>query len=46
MKQSGFGKDMSTYSFDEYTVLKHVMFDRTASVEKPWHRTVFTLPRS
>jgi len=43
MKHSGFGKDMSTYSFDEYTVVKHVMYDRTAAVAKPWHRTVFTL---
>ena len=30
-KQSGFGKDMSTYSFDEYTQVKHVMYDLTAS---------------
>jgi len=44
MKESGFGKDMSTYSFDEYTVVKHVMYDRTARVEKDWHRTIFTLP--
>ncbi len=43
MKHSGFGKDMSTYSFDEYTVVKHVMYDRTAVAAKPWHRTVFTL---
>jgi betaine-aldehyde dehydrogenase len=42
MKQSGFGKDMSSYSFDEYTVLKHVMYDRTARVRKDWHRTIFT----
>jgi betaine-aldehyde dehydrogenase len=44
MKESGFGNDMSTYSFDEYTVIKHVMYDRTAKAEKDWHRTVFTLP--
>ena len=42
MKQSGFGKDMSSYSFDEYTVVKHVMYDRTEVAQKPWHRTVFT----
>ena len=42
MKQSGFGKDMSSYSFDEYTVVKHVMYDRTARVRKDWHRTIFT----
>lgn len=43
MKQSGFGKDMSTYSFDDYTVVKHVMFDRTDTAEKTWHRTIFSL---
>jgi betaine-aldehyde dehydrogenase len=43
LKQSGFGKDMSTYSFDEYTVVKHVMFDLTGEQAKPWHRTVFSL---
>ena len=41
-KQSGFGKDMSTYSFDEYTVVKHVMFDRSGDSRRPWHRTIFT----
>ncbi|MGL4743468.1 MAG: aldehyde dehydrogenase family protein, partial [Dermatophilaceae bacterium] len=43
-KGSGFGKDMSAYSFDEYTTVKHVMQDTTAVAEKPWHRTIFTLP--
>jgi betaine-aldehyde dehydrogenase len=38
---SGFGKDMSTYSFDDYTQIKHVMFDTTAVAQKDWHRTVF-----
>ncbi|EFE66824.1 gamma-aminobutyraldehyde dehydrogenase [Streptomyces sp. NWU49] len=38
---SGFGKDMSSYSFEEYTQIKHVMFDNTAVVRKDWHRTVF-----
>lgn len=38
---SGFGKDMSAYSFEEYTHVKHVMLDRTAVAHKPWHRTVF-----
>jgi len=41
-KASGFGKDMSAYSFDEYTVVKHVMYDGTAAVRKDWHRTIFT----
>jgi betaine-aldehyde dehydrogenase len=40
-KASGYGKDMSTYSFDEYTNIKHVMFDLEAQAEKEWHRTVF-----
>ncbi|MFF9281139.1 gamma-aminobutyraldehyde dehydrogenase [Streptomyces griseosporeus] len=40
-KQSGFGKDMSMYSFEEYTQIKHVMFDNTAVARKDWHRTVF-----
>ncbi|MFD5130830.1 gamma-aminobutyraldehyde dehydrogenase [Streptomyces olindensis] len=40
-KSSGYGKDMSTYSFEEYTQIKHVMFDNTAVAAKDWHRTVF-----
>jgi betaine-aldehyde dehydrogenase len=40
-KASGFGKDMSAYSFDEYTQIKHVMFDNTAVAAKDWHRTIF-----
>jgi len=42
--QSGFGKDMSTYSFDEYTNIKHVSLDITGQARKPWHRTIFTGP--
>ncbi len=40
-KASGFGKDMSVHSFEEYTQVKHVMFDNTAVARKPWHRTIF-----
>ncbi len=40
-KASGFGKDMSAYSFEEYTQVKHVMYDNTAVARKDWHRTVF-----
>ncbi|MFF8597840.1 gamma-aminobutyraldehyde dehydrogenase [Streptomyces sp. NPDC015232] len=40
-KASGFGKDMSAYSFEEYTQVKHVMFDNTAVPAKDWHRTIF-----
>jgi betaine-aldehyde dehydrogenase len=42
---SGFGKDMSTYSLDEYLTIKHVMSDITGVSQKPWHRTIFTLPQ-
>ncbi|MFM1916858.1 MAG: hypothetical protein RJB01_373 [Actinomycetota bacterium] len=41
-KQSGFGKDMSTYSFEEYTQVKHVSLDITGESQKPWHRTIFS----
>ncbi len=40
---SGFGKDMSDYSFEEYLTIKHVMSDITGVAEKAWHRTIFTL---
>jgi betaine-aldehyde dehydrogenase len=40
-KQSGFGKDMSAYSFEEYTRVKHVMIELTGQPEKPWHYTIF-----
>ncbi|MGI5193875.1 gamma-aminobutyraldehyde dehydrogenase [Streptomyces sp. CA-288835] len=41
-KASGFGKDMSAYSFDEYTNVKHVMSENTGTPHKSWHDTVFT----
>jgi betaine-aldehyde dehydrogenase len=40
-KKSGFGKDMSSYSFEEYTNIKHVMYDVTGAARKEWHRTIF-----
>ncbi|MBF9073917.1 gamma-aminobutyraldehyde dehydrogenase [Streptacidiphilus fuscans] len=40
-KASGYGKDMSQYSLDEYTQVKHVMQDITALARKDWHRTIF-----
>ena len=43
-KQSGFGKDMSTYSFEEYTQIKHVSTDITGVAHKEWHRTIFRNP--
>ena len=42
MKASGYGKDMSTYSFEEYTQVRHVMSELTGSVAKEWHRTIFS----
>ncbi|MCV7227254.1 gamma-aminobutyraldehyde dehydrogenase [Mycolicibacterium komossense] len=39
---SGFGKDMSDYSFEEYLTIKHVMSDITGVADKGWHRTIFT----
>jgi betaine-aldehyde dehydrogenase len=41
-KQSGYGKDMSTYSLEEYTQVKHVMHDITGVARKDWHRTIFS----
>ena len=39
---SGFGKDMSDYSLEEYLTIKHVMSDITGIADKDWHRTIFT----
>jgi betaine-aldehyde dehydrogenase len=40
-KQSGIGKDMSYYALEEYTIVKHVMFDNTGEQRKAWHSVVF-----
>lgn len=40
-KQSGIGKDMSYYALEEYTIVKHVMFDITGDQKKAWHSVVF-----
>jgi betaine-aldehyde dehydrogenase len=42
MRQSGFGKDMSLYSLEDYTVIKHVSWDISGQARKDWHRTIFT----
>lgn len=42
MRQSGFGKDMSLYSLEDYTVIKHVSWDISGHARKEWHRTIFT----
>jgi betaine-aldehyde dehydrogenase len=41
-KASGFGKDMSTYSFEEYTQVKHVMSALSRQPRKSWHDVIFT----
>jgi betaine-aldehyde dehydrogenase len=41
-KASGFGKDMSTYSFEEYTQVKHVMSALSPQPHKQWHDVIFT----
>jgi betaine-aldehyde dehydrogenase len=40
-KESGIGKDMSMYSFDEYTQIKHVLIELTGEPNKGWHYTIF-----
>jgi betaine-aldehyde dehydrogenase len=32
---------MSTYSLEEYTNIKHVMYESTGVARKDWHRTIF-----
>lgn len=41
-KASGFGKDMSAYSFEEYTQIKHVLIDETPTAAKDWQSVIFT----
>jgi betaine-aldehyde dehydrogenase len=40
-KASGFGKDLSVHSLEEYTNLKHVFVEWSGKARKPWHYTVF-----
>ncbi len=40
-KQSGFGKDLSMYSFEEYTKIKHIYIDQTGAARKPWYYVVY-----
>ena len=41
VKRSGFGSDLSHYSFEEYTNVKHVMADLSGDTRKGWHFTVY-----
>jgi betaine-aldehyde dehydrogenase len=45
-KQSGYGKDMSRYSFEDYTNVKHVMSDISAVSHKLWHSTILGPPQA
>ncbi len=40
-KQSGFGKDMSLYSLEDYTQIKHVLIETAGAQRKGWHYTIF-----
>ncbi|MGG6294857.1 aminobutyraldehyde dehydrogenase [Leptolyngbya sp. AN02str] len=40
-KMSGVGKDMSHYALEEYTIVKHVVFDMTGDRRKGWHFMTF-----
>jgi betaine-aldehyde dehydrogenase len=40
-KESGIGKDMSMYAFEEYTQIKHVMIELSGEARKSWHYTIF-----
>lgn len=43
-KQSGFGKDLSLYSLEEYTRIKHIYIDLTKQRRRSWHYTVYGKP--
>jgi betaine-aldehyde dehydrogenase len=40
VKGSGFGKDMSMYALEEYTVVKHVVYELTGAPRKDWYDAV------
>jgi betaine-aldehyde dehydrogenase len=40
-KQSGFGKDLSPYSIEDYTQLKHVAIELNNEPVKAWHYTIY-----
>jgi betaine-aldehyde dehydrogenase len=43
-KQSGFGKDLSLHSIEDYTNLKHVYVDVTEARRKAWHYITYGDP--
>ena len=40
-KQSGFGKDLSGYSVEDYTQIKHVAVELSGEARKDWHYTIY-----
>lgn len=40
-KESGIGKDLSIYAFEDYTQVKHVMIELSNDARKSWHYTAF-----
>jgi betaine-aldehyde dehydrogenase len=40
-KQSGFGKDLSMHSLEDYTQTKHIYIDQTGLARKPWYYVVY-----
>jgi betaine-aldehyde dehydrogenase len=40
-KQSGIGKDMSHYALEEFTIVKHVVFEMTGDQKKAGHTVLF-----
>jgi len=40
-KQSGWGRDLSLYSLEEFTNLKHIYIDLTGAVRKPSYYTIY-----
>ncbi len=42
VKGSGFGKDMNMYALEEYTAVKHVVFELTGAPRKDWYDAVST----
>ncbi len=40
-KQSGFGKDMSKYALEDFTIPKHIMFELEGVAKKEWHQVLF-----
>lgn len=45
-KQSGFGKDLSIHSLEEYTQLKHVWVELTGQARKAWHYMTYGDPEA